>query len=493
MPGPRAPTAPSVRHLNCWIHPVQLTVISVADTDISVKYVRVTEGQALGVVSELLAEVADAHTPRALVRAIAERLSSRVSLRRVELRAPSPLATVELSNGEWRSVEPSPDPRAVLISPGLAVVPIDPLPPAFTSAEFRTVLGQIVETARRHMTVVQRVADLSRRAHVESRELRASLERLDPHTDVVARSPAMRAALERVQRVATYPTTVLLTGESGSGKEVLAREVHRRSPRSHRPMLQLNCGAIPENLIESELFGHERGAFTGADRVHVGLFERAHRATLFLDEVGELPLAAQVKLLRVLQERQIRRVGGTAVIDVDVRLIAATNRNLVAMVSDGTFREDLYYRLDVFMIRVPPLRDRRADFAALVGALIGQLASKLDISPPQVTRAALGRLEAYDWPGNVRELMNVLETALILGGGSSLELPEELVRRTGRKSAEVAGPRFSLAMRTTIEESLRATRGKIYGTDGAAARLGLKPGTLQSKMKKLGIRRTEFC
>ena len=463
------------------------------DTDISVNDGLVTDGQALAVVSELLAAVADVHTPRALVRAIAERLSSRVSLQRVELRPPAPLAAVEQSNGQWRSVEPSPHPRAVSVAPGLAVVPAHSLPPAFTSDEFRTVLGQIVETAARHMTVVQRVADLSRRAHVQSRELRASLERLDPHTDVVARSPAMRAALERAQRVAAYPTTVLLTGESGSGKEVLAREVHRRSTRAHRPMLQLNCGAIPDSLIESELFGHERGAFTGADRVHVGLFERAHRATLFLDEVGELPLAAQVKLLRVLQERQIRRVGGTAVIDVDVRLIAATNRNLAAMVSDGTFREDLYYRLDVFTIHVPPLRERRADFAALVSALIGQLALKLDISPPQVTRAALGRLEAHDWPGNVRELMNVLETALILGGGNSLALPEEFTRRTSRKSADVVGPRFSHAMRTTIEESLRATRGKIYGTDGAAARLGLKPGTLQSKMKELGIRRDDFC
>jgi formate hydrogenlyase transcriptional activator len=453
----------------------------------------VTDADALAVVSELLAAVADVHTPRALVRAIAQTLSARASLRRVELRSPAPLAAVELADGQWRSVDPAPHAQAVAVAPGLVLVPTRPLPPAFTSSELRTVLGQIIETASRHMTVVQRVADLSRRAHVESRELRASLERLEPQTDVVARSAAMRAALERAQRVAAYPTTVLLTGESGSGKEVLAREIYRRSPRAHRPMLQLNCGAIPESLIESELFGHERGAFTGADRVHVGMFERAHRGTLFLDEVGELPLGAQVRLLRVLQERQIRRVGGTAVIDVDVRLIAATNRNLDAMVRDGAFREDLYYRLDVFSIRLPPLRERRGDLAPLVSALTGQLAMRLGTELPQVTRAALARLEAYDWPGNVRELTNVLETAMILGGGRSLELPEEFSRRTNRKSPDVTGRRFEHAMRNTIEESLRATRGKIYGTDGAAARLGLKPGTLQSKMKKLGIRREDYC
>jgi transcriptional regulator with PAS, ATPase and Fis domain len=258
-------------------------------------------------------------------------------------------------------------------------------------------------------------------------------------------------------------------------------------------MLQLNCGAIPASLIESELFGHERGAFTGADRVHVGLFERAHRGTLFLDELGELPLVAQVKLLRVLQERQIRRVGGTAVIDVDVRLIAATNRKLDEMVNDGTFREDLYYRLDVFSIRVPSLRERRGDLAPLVSSLVGQLAQKLGTDAPRVTRAALARLEAHDWPGNVRELMNVLETAMILGGGRSLELPEEFARRTSRTLPDPTGSRFEHAMRNTIEESLRATRGKIYGAEGAAARLGLKPGTLQSKMKKLGIRRDDFC
>jgi formate hydrogenlyase transcriptional activator len=454
----------------------------------------VADTAALRAISDLLEAVADAHTPRALARAIATSLSSRLPLRRVELRAPAPSAMVELDGNDWRSVDPIPDPKAQAIAPCLAIVSTRPLPPEFATAEFRSALAQVITTATRHMGVVQRVATLSRRAHVESRELRADLQRLEGSSEIVARSAAMRDALARAHLVAVHPTTVLLVGESGTGKEVLAREIHRRSPRAHRPMLQLNCGAIPEGLIESELFGHERGAFTSADRLHVGIFERAHRGTLFLDEVGELPLSAQVKLLRVLQERQIRRVGGSNVIDVDVRLIAATNRSLAGMVADSTFREDLYYRLDVFSIRVPALRERRGDLAPLVSSLVDQLSRKLGFPPPPVTRAVLAKLDAHDWPGNVRELMNVLEAALILGGGRSLELPEELASRARPKRKDESGrPRFESAIREAIEQSLRATRGKIYGSDGAASRLGLKPGTLQSKMRKLGIRREDFC
>ena len=447
---------------------------------------------SLRALSAVLGAINGAHTPRALARAIAEGLAPYLPIRRLELRAVVPPAIVELEDGHWRAVESQPDPRAVSLAPGIAGVLGARLPPAYAMPEFRDVLGRIVETATRHLDVVQRVAKLSRRAHVESRELRADLHRLDPATPIIARSSAMRDALARAHLVATHPTTVLITGESGSGKEVVAREIHRRSPRSHRAMLQLNCGAIAENLVESELFGHERGAFTGADRAHVGLFERAHRGTLFLDEVGELPLAAQVKLLRVLQERQVRRVGGTAQIDVDVRLIAATNRRLATMVANGSFREDLYYRLDVFAIGVPPLRERRGDLAPLVTALVAELAAKLGVNAPGITRGILGKLEAHDWPGNVRELMNVLETALILGGGRSLELPEAFAQRSGRKTVD-ARPKFETAVREAIEDALRATRGKIYGADGAAARLGLKPGTLQSKMRKLGIRREDYA
>jgi formate hydrogenlyase transcriptional activator len=449
---------------------------------------------AMRLVAELLAATADTHSARALVRAIASTMSLHVPIVRVELSAPLPNVVAELAGNEWRCVESSSGGAKQQLAPGLSVVARGPLPSFCADVVFRAALTGVVHAAARHVEVVQRIANLSRRAHINNRALRADLERLETPGEIIARSSAMRAAVSRAALVAGHTTTVLLTGESGSGKEVLAREIHRQSPRSHRPMLQVNCGAIPEALVESELLGHERGAFTGAERSHAGLFERAHRSTLLLDEVGELPPSAQAKLLRVLQERKLRRVGGEAEIDVDVRLIAATNRSLAAMVENGAFREDLFYRLDVFSIAVPPLRARRGDLAPLVASLTKELARKLGTEPPAVSRALLARFEAHDWPGNVRELMNVLETAMILGGGDTLELPEDFPRRTGRRQLEASSgaPRFQAAVREAIEESLRATRGKIYGADGAAVRLGLKPGTLQSKMRKLGIDRARL-
>jgi formate hydrogenlyase transcriptional activator len=323
---------------------------------------------------------------------------------------------------------------------------------------------RVIAAARRHVAVIERVARVSRRAHGEVRRLLA--ERAPA---IVARSPAMRAALERVALVAPHPTTVLLTGESGTGKEVLARELHRCSPRARGPLVALNCGALPDALVQSELFGHERGAFTGAERAHAGAFERAHGGTLFLDEVGELPAPAQVVMLRALQERRFCRVGGETELAVDVRVVAATNR------SPATLRHDLYYRLAVFAIAVPPLRERTEDLAPLAAQLLRELGAE----PSLLTSARLARLAGYDWPGNVRELRNVLETALVLG-----ELPE-LPRRRSSSS-------FADAQRAAIEAALRASRGKLYGTDGAAARLGLPPSTLQSKLQRLGMRREQF-
>ena len=428
----------------------------------------------MALIADLLAAVRDAHTARALARALGSTLESY-----------APITRVDISTGD----EPARPANAIELVPGLGVVVSrgKKLPDYFGEAAFRGALAQVVETARRHLAVVQRVADLSRRAHVESRELRADVERLTARPTLVARSAAMRAVLERAILVARHPTTVLLVGESGTGKEVVAREIHRLSPRAHRPMLHINCGAIPEALVESELFGHERGAFTGADRSYAGVFERGDRGTLLLDEVGDLPAAAQVKLLRVLQERKIRRVGGAEEIAIDVRLIAATNRPLVTLVRDGRFREDLYYRLDVFSISLPPLRERPDDLAPLVASLVADLATRLGVSTPSVSPTILNQLKTHHWPGNVRELANVLESAMILGAGRTIELPDTFASVPRSRL-----PAFDAAMRRVIESTLRATRGKIYGRDGAAALLDLKPGTLQSKMRKLGIERERF-
>ena len=441
---------------------------------------------SLAIVTDLLAAIADAHTPRAMARALASGLATHASIVRLELRVGTATAMVERDGDDWRATE-LPHRKAIELAPGLSVVSAKPLPRELVTPEMRAALEQVVHTAARHLEVVQRVAELSRRAHVENRELREDLQRMQGSGDLIARSPQMREVLARVQLVAVHPTTVLITGESGVGKDVVAREIHARSPRASRPFVAINCAVLPEALIESELFGHERGAFTGAEQLRVGVFEKAHRGTLFLDEVGELSPATQAKLLRVLQEGAIRRVGGTETIEVDVRIIAATNRNLHAMVADGRFREDLLYRLDVFSIHIAPLRERPADLAPLASAIIRRVAARWNVAAPPLGRATLAKLAAHDWPGNVRQLSNVLETALVFGNGRALELPVEIeLRRT-----ELA--RFERAVRETIEESLRATRGKIYGLTGAAARLGLKPATLQSKMKKLGIERRDFC
>ncbi len=440
---------------------------------------------SLAIIGELLGATANAHSPRALVRAIAGVLGRHAPIERVELSAPGPrIAAVRIADN-WQCIEATRTSRGCReVARGIAIAP---LPLAWLAdGEFRAALAEVVAAAARHLAVIERVAGVSRRAYSEARELRADLDRAMSPGELVTCSTAMRAAVARLDLVANHPTTVLLVGESGVGKEAFARELHRRSPRAHRPLVQLNCGALPDTLLESELFGHERGAFTGADRQHAGAFERAHRGTLFLDEVGELSSAAQVKLLRVLQERAVRRVGGIEQLDVDIRLVAATNRDLDAMVRGGGFREDLLYRLDVFSINVPALRERRSDLAPLVASIVRRLATKLRVDPPPITRAVLTRLSAHDWPGNVRELANVLEAALVLGDARSLELPQAFARK--RDSSR----ELDAAIRNAIEDALVATHGKIYGDDGAAARLGLPPATLQSKMKKLGVARAAF-
>jgi formate hydrogenlyase transcriptional activator len=452
---------------------------------------------------QLLAAVAvathETHVERMLI-GVAEALAGAVALERVELDldGDSRLSARRRSSGSWRlsrstSANRPARPRASLVIPigdrsELALWCTDKPPNWLTDAELLDALGRLLERGRRSQTIVRRTADLSRRAHQAQRELQRSLpDRPRP----IARSPAMRALLERAQAVADYPTSVLIRGESGVGKEVIANFVHALSPRARAPFVRINCGALPEALAESELFGHEVGAFTGANRRHLGVFERADRGTLFLDEVGELRASLQVKLLRTLQERELTRVGGEAVIPVDVRVIAATNRPLEDMLSTGTFREDLYFRLSVFPLDVPSLRERPEDIPALVDELLDELCQRLGRTRPAIDDSTLARLVAHRWPGNVRELANTLEAALIVSRGR-LQLPDAILARPPTPPVDDEVPSFERGTRELICRALAACKGKLHGPGGAAERLELHPATLQAKMRKLGISRLDF-
>jgi transcriptional regulator with GAF, ATPase, and Fis domain len=295
--------------------------------------------------------------------------------------------------------------------------------------------------------------------------------------------------------VAPLDSPVLLFGDTGTGKEIMANAIHYSSPRKDGPLIKVNCGAIPESLIDSELFGHEKGAFTGAISQKRGRFERADKGTIFLDEIGELPPQAQVRLLRVLQEKEIERVGGTISIPVDIRVISATNRNLQEMVASGRFREDLWFRLNVFPIMIPPLRQRREDIPALVHHFIDRKSKELKLARrPVLAPGALERLKAYDWPGNVRELENLIERALIQsrGGMLSFEILSAPHGPANREMAPEAGRNQSVLSLDElnarhIREALDTADGKINGPGGAAQILGLHPNTLRSRMNKLGI------
>ena len=312
---------------------------------------------------------------------------------------------------------------------------------------------------------------------------------------IVGADAGLREVMHQVEQVARTDSPVLLLGETGSGKDVVARSIHRRSTRAEGPILRVNCGAIAPDLIDSELFGHERGSFTGASTLRRGWFERADGGTLFLDEIGELPLAAQVRLLRVLQDGTFERVGGQEELRTNVRVIAATHRDLAAMVRLGRFREDLWYRIHVFAIRLPPLRQRRADIADLAAYFADRAGRRLGSEKLAVTPADLLLLQGYDWPGNVRELAAVIDRAAILGGGVRLEI----VRALGgdaiaprAASEEDAFPTLDDAIREHIERALVRARGKIEGAAGAARLLGLHANTLRSRMEKLGVQWERF-
>ena len=331
------------------------------------------------------------------------------------------------------------------------------------------------------------------RLQQENVALREEIDKASMFEEIVGTSAALATVLSRVSKVAGSDSTVLITGETGTGKELVARAIHRRSPRASRAFVAVNCAAIPRELIASELFGHEKGAFTGATQRRPGRFELAEGGTLFLDEVGELPPETQVALLRVLQEREFERVGGTQSIRVDVRIIAATNRDLSAAIDSASFRDDLFYRLNVFPLEVPPLRERTEDVPLLVKYFIERYARKAGKTMRRVNRQTLRRLQAYPWPGNVRELQNVIERSVILGDTDEFTVDESwLSTKTivdGRKKLSISVAAHEKAI---VEDALRATAGRVFGPSGAAARLGIPRSTLESKIRSLKINKSRF-
>ena len=336
------------------------------------------------------------------------------------------------------------------------------------------------------------------RLQTENVALREEIDKASMFEEIVGNSPPLQTVLSRVAKVAPTETTVLVTGETGTGKELVARAIHRLSRRAQRAFVSMNCAAVPRDLIASELFGHEKGAFTGATQRRLGRFELAEGGTIFLDEVGELPADTQIALLRVLQEREFERVGGAQTIRVDVRVITATNRDLTAAVASGSFRQDLFYRLNVFPIDVPPLRDRAEDILMLVEYFVQRYARRAGKNFRSIDKKTLGLLYNYDWPGNIRELQNVVERSVILSSGEVFAVDESwLSRQPVQARPRVASgaplqksePRSELEI---IEAALAECRGRIAGRSGAAAKLGVPPSTLDHRIKALRIDKAQF-
>ncbi|MGE0639792.1 MAG: sigma 54-interacting transcriptional regulator [Thermoanaerobaculia bacterium] len=345
-----------------------------------------------------------------------------------------------------------------------------------------------LELALKHR--LEQIEELHRRLRAETDYLREERTALHGFAEIVGRSPALLATLALLEQVAPTPSTVLLLGETGTGKELMARAIHQRSPRADGPLVMVNCAAMPATLIESELFGHEQGAFTGATKARAGRFEIAAGGTLFLDEIGDLPLEMQIKLLRVIQQRDFQRLGSSRVQKADVRLIAATHRDLEEEVRAGRFRSDLFFRLNVFPIRIPPLRERREDIPLLVWAFVERLQSSIGKKVERIREPDLEALTAYDWPGNVRELENVIERALILTRDETLAVPAGFASSGPNEANTPKSLRLEDHERDHIAAVLARCGGKIAGEGGAAERLGLHPNTLRSRMLKLGLSRS---
>ena len=330
----------------------------------------------------------------------------------------------------------------------------------------------------------------------ENVALREEIVKASMFEQIVGNSPPLRKVLSRVSKVAPTDSSVLITGETGTGKELVARAIHRRSRRSSRPFVSVNCAAIPRDLIASELFGHEKGAFTGATQRRIGRFELAEGGTIFLDEVGELPAETQIALLRVLQEHEFERVGSAGTIRTNVRLIAATNRDLEAAIAAGTFRNDLFYRLNVFPIEMPSLRDRREDIPMLVEYFIDRFAREAGKSFQAVNKKSLELLQSYPWPGNIRELQNVIERSVIVCETEHFSVDESWLSRqprsTGPKSQLEIAQKLASQEKEMIEAVLSECGGRVFGPSGAAAKLGMPRSTLESKIRSLKINKRRF-
>lgn len=368
---------------------------------------------------------------------------------------------------------------------------------AFTprEAEMLVQVADQVAMAVSNAMVFRQIAELRDRLRQEKEYLQEEINLENRFEDIIGDSGGLRQVLKEIETVAPTDATVLIQGETGTGKELLARAIHRLSGRRERTFIKVNCAAIPAGLIESELFGHEKGAFTGAIARKMGRLELAHEGTLFLDEVGELPLDLQPKLLRALQEREIERLGGTRPIPINIRLVAATNRDLAQMVAEKEFRSDLFYRLRVFPVFAPPLRDRTGDIPVLVRHFVSTHSRRMGKSIENIPEETMRALCRWPWPGNIRELENFLERAVILTRGSVLYVPlAELETKVAEEEAELesSGATLHAAERDHILRVLRETRGQVGGADGAAERLGLKRTTLNSKLKKLGIERSDY-
>ncbi|MGR8932405.1 MAG: sigma-54 interaction domain-containing protein [Gammaproteobacteria bacterium] len=355
---------------------------------------------------------------------------------------------------------------------------------------FKTAVNQAIIELQRNEVCAARsqtaIAEhIKNQLLAENTYLRQQLRLEDKSDEIIGLSQALQKVLLHVSQVAPTKACVLIQGETGTGKELIARAIHRMSPRNQNPFVKLNCAAIPTGLLEAELFGHEKGAFTSAAGQRIGRFELAHRGTIFLDEVGEIPLELQAKLLRVLQEQEFERLGSPRTIRVDVRLVAATNRDLANMVEEGQFRDDLFYRLNVFPISIPPLRKRAEDIPLLVQYFTHQLAAEYNKRITTVTEQTMVALCRHHWPGNVRELANFIERGVILSRGSVLEVPlAELQPSTDSQSGELSLVDFE---REHILRALQESNWVISGPSGAAAKLGMKRTSLQYKMQKLGI------